>query len=181
MYELFILGELMDQPLHGYLLREIINLSIGPLRQMSWGALYPLLRRLEAAGLIVQVPDSSESGERPRKIYQITSGGRERFFFLMLRPEEYSPDYPDVFDTKLLNFDHLTPAQRQEAVQQYKGYVQFLQEQLRKSKRFVTVEPHIAAKERAWILHCLDHRLHIVAADLQWVEQLEAQLEEPAE
>ena len=76
MYELFILGELMDQPMHGYLLREIINLAIGPLRQMSWGALYPLLRRLEADALIEQSPEPSGSGDRPRKIYRITSAGR---------------------------------------------------------------------------------------------------------
>src|SRR5262249_7813115 len=92
--------------------------------------------------------------------------------FLMLRSEEYSSDYPDLFDTKLVNFDQLAPSQRREVAQQYKGYVQFLLEQLLKSKRFVAMEPHIAEKERIWILRCLEHRIHLVSADLQWVEAL---------
>src|SRR5262245_41866294 len=112
--------------MHGYLLREIINLAIGPMRQMSWGALYPLLRRLEEDGLIEQVADPEASGERQRKIYGVTPYGRERFVFLLSRPQEYTHDYPDFFNIQLSNFDHLVPEQRLEAMRNYRGYAQFL-------------------------------------------------------
>src|SRR5579871_5535110 len=45
-YELFVLGELVNGPMHGYLLREILNRVLGPYRTMSWGVLYPLIHAL---------------------------------------------------------------------------------------------------------------------------------------
>ena len=54
MYELFVLGELVHKPMHGYLLQRVVQEAIGPVRQMSWGALYPLLKRLERDGLITR-------------------------------------------------------------------------------------------------------------------------------
>src|SRR5437588_13030235 len=85
MYELFVLGELMDGPHYGYLLRDILGRLLGPFRHISWGVLYPLIRRLEREGLIV--PDEktddrrSESiqGNQQRKQYRITETGQRRF------------------------------------------------------------------------------------------------------
>ena len=171
MYELFILGELMDHPLHGYLLREIIGLAIGPVRKMSWGALYPLIRRLEDDGLIEITGDAPDSGERQRKIYRITVRGEERFFHLMLKPDEYDADYPDRFNIKLVNFDRLTSAQRREQFERYRGYVQFLTDQWENSRRFVVTERHITPDERVWILKNLERRLHLAAADTEWINQ----------
>jgi DNA-binding PadR family transcriptional regulator len=71
LYELFILGCLMSQPFHGYLLRRLLSVAIGPARQISWGVLYPLMRRLEDDGLIASVAsgDAAEDGERQQRVY----------------------------------------------------------------------------------------------------------------
>ena len=55
------MGELY-QPLHGYELRKRLSETLGPLRRLSFGSLYPALHRLEAAGLIRQVPEPLPSG-----------------------------------------------------------------------------------------------------------------------
>lgn len=170
MYELFVLGELLDQPLHGYLLRDIVNLAIGPVRQMSWGGLYPLIRRLEHDGLIEQVADENASGKRPRKIYAITETGKERFFFLMLRPEAYTADYPDLFSIKLTNFDQISADQQLSILQHYRGYLRFVIEQLGSSERHVANELHIPEAERALILRALGRRTYLHEADLAWIE-----------
>ncbi len=170
MYELFVLGELLDQPLHGYLLREIVNLAIGPVRQMSWGGLYPLIRRLETEGLIEQAKDAAPSGARERKVYRITPAGQERFMFLMLKPEEYSLDYPDLFNIKLTNFDHLSIAQRLEVLRHYQGYVRFNLAHLENGANHVTKQPRIGEGEREHILRALEHRAAVSNADLAWVE-----------
>ena len=47
MYELIILSLLMRFPLHGYLIAQIANDTIGPWAKISNGTLYPLLTRLE--------------------------------------------------------------------------------------------------------------------------------------
>jgi DNA-binding PadR family transcriptional regulator len=111
MYELFVLGELMDGPQHGYFLREILSRMLGPFRQISWGVLYPLIRQLEREGLIVQDEESSAasgagtSNSKQRKSYRITERGRKRFYALMQEQGEYTADYSEYFIIKLNNFD----------------------------------------------------------------------------
>src|SRR5438270_11728209 len=78
MYELFVLGELMDGPHYGYLLRDNLGRLLGPFRHISWGVLYPLIRQLESGGLIVPdeksgaVQSESTQVNKQRKQYRIT-------------------------------------------------------------------------------------------------------------
>lgn len=81
MLELAILGEL-DQPLHGYELRQRLSVALGPVRRLSFGSLYPALHRLSAAGLIneIETAKTASIAERtPRRqvIYELTDEGRE--------------------------------------------------------------------------------------------------------
>src|SRR5581483_324061 len=105
-YELFVLSELMMGPHHGYRLPIIMQRILGPFHRLSWGTLYPLIRRLEQQGLIRSeseqrsVEHVSERGQ-PRKVYYLTEAGRTRFFSLMLDPGDYTSDYPDLFTMKL--------------------------------------------------------------------------------
>jgi hypothetical protein len=50
--ELAILGPLKEQPLHGYELKKRLGDTLGSLSGVSYGSLYPALRRLERAGAI---------------------------------------------------------------------------------------------------------------------------------
>lgn len=83
MLELAILGEL-EEPAHGYELRKRLARSLGPLRRLSFGSLYPALHRLADRGLIAVVgapsPDtkSRKSGAEKRQVvYQTTAVGRD--------------------------------------------------------------------------------------------------------
>src|ERR1700730_19117569 len=95
MYELIILSLLMHQPLHGYLIAKITNDMIGPWAKISNGTLYPLLTRLEKAGLIATSPEGSEQqrGDRQLRTFMVTEVGRKRFHQLMIdtstNPGEY--------------------------------------------------------------------------------------------
>ena len=169
MYELFVLGELMDQPLHGYLLQSIVGKAIGPTRQMSWGALYPLIRRLEGDGYITPYEEDDDgTGGRQRKAYRITEAGRSRFCALMLEPGEYNADYPDLFNIKLVNFDQITPTQRRAILEHYRAYLRFTSDYMRTARQDVVDNPRIPAPERPYIVRTIDHRLHVARADLEW-------------
>ena len=61
MLELAILGLLKEQPLHGYELKKRLGDTLGFLWGVSYGSLYPALRRLERAGAIEIVAPGSES------------------------------------------------------------------------------------------------------------------------
>ena len=54
MLELAILGLLQESPMHGYELRKELATKLGTIRAaISYGTLYPTLKRLQTAGWIV--------------------------------------------------------------------------------------------------------------------------------
>ena len=88
MLELAILGLLHEAPVHGYELRKQLGLRLGGFRLFSYGSLYPALRRLTRAGLIVEDPEQPAAepaawSRRSRRVYQITAEGKERLAELL--------------------------------------------------------------------------------------------------
>ncbi len=78
--ELAVLGLLHESPLHGYELRKRLNLLLGWGRLLSYGSLYPALKRLLRAGWITEVEATSPGVSRRLRItYQITPAGRQYF------------------------------------------------------------------------------------------------------
>jgi DNA-binding PadR family transcriptional regulator len=81
-----ILGLLHEAPMHGYELRKRLHELLGAFRAFSYGTLYPTLRRLQRANLIVEEApedDPGTWGRRARKVYKITAEGKERFAELL--------------------------------------------------------------------------------------------------
>ena len=63
--------------MHGYVLRKhLVGVLGGGL--ISYGSLYPALKRLVLQGLIVEHADSPETG-RSKVSYELTAEGKERF------------------------------------------------------------------------------------------------------
>ena len=89
-----ILGVLNDGELHGYELRKRLTTVLGPFRALSFGSLYPALKRMSASGLIEEasVTPATEStapaltGRRARVVYAITAEGKEVFMEWANRP-----------------------------------------------------------------------------------------------
>jgi DNA-binding PadR family transcriptional regulator len=78
--EVAVLGLLHESPLHGYELRKRLNLLLGWGRLLSYGSLYPALKRLLRAGWITEVAAESPGvSRRQRIVYQITPAGRQYF------------------------------------------------------------------------------------------------------
>ncbi|MGH3097887.1 MAG: PadR family transcriptional regulator [Streptosporangiales bacterium] len=79
--ELAVLGLLADAPLHGYELRKRLAALLGPFRAISYGSLYPCLKRLAARGWIAAddpTPGNALAGRRARIAYGLTAEGKER-------------------------------------------------------------------------------------------------------
>jgi DNA-binding PadR family transcriptional regulator len=95
--ELAVLGLLQEAPMHGYELRKELATKLGTIRAaISYGTLYPTLKRLHAAGWISEtVPDDAAvpplTSRRGRIVYKITAEGKERFADLLAQagPETY--------------------------------------------------------------------------------------------
>ena len=75
-----MLGLLQETPLHGYELRKRLNLLLGWTRLLSYGSLYPALKRMLRTGWITEVTTASAGvSRRQRIVYQITPAGAEFF------------------------------------------------------------------------------------------------------
>jgi len=86
--------------MHGYVLRKRLHETLGMFRTFSYGSLYPTLRRLQRAGLIVEDAEAPAGepapkglsrtqnkntwGRRARRVYKLTAEGKERFAELLV-------------------------------------------------------------------------------------------------
>lgn len=188
-YELFVLGELLDGPRHGYQLREILGRLLGPFRQVSWGIVYPLARQLEREGLIVSEEGSQREYEKaaasgkPRKLYAITESGKQRFYALMEEQGDYHAEYRELFLVKLNNFDYLSAQQQLDILWQYRGFLQAEDFYLSGGQQSVLTNPHLSDEHRAHILRIISFRKSSIRGEMPWIEEqiqrLEAETEEP--
>src|SRR4051794_41878037 len=119
MLEIAVLGLLKEQPLHGYELKKRLSETLGFLWGVSYGSLYPALRRLEREGAIEVVAQPVEPAEpisptgslkgdlaaarragvrpakpsrRTRKAYRITQAGNVRFEELLLADDAHAAE-----------------------------------------------------------------------------------------
>jgi len=99
--ELAVLGLLHESPLHGYELRKRLNLLLGWGRLLSYGSLYPALKKMLKAGWIaehVSAPEPGATSRRQRIVYELTPAGVEQFKRLMadVGPSAWEDDNFDV-------------------------------------------------------------------------------------
>ncbi len=82
--ELAVLGLLHEGPLHGYELRKRLNLMMGWGRVLSYGSLYPTLKKLLRASLLQEAPSvPALVTRRPRIVYEVTEAGHKEFARLL--------------------------------------------------------------------------------------------------
>jgi len=99
--ELAVLGLLHETPMHGYELRKQVNGVLGWSRLLSYGSLYPALKKMLKAGWIaehVSAPEPGATSRRQRIVYELTPAGVEQFKRLMadVGPSAWEDDNFDV-------------------------------------------------------------------------------------
>ena len=99
--ELAVLGLLHESPMHGYQLRKQLNAVLGWGRVLSYGSLYPALKKMLRSGWItehVSAPEPGAVSRRQRIVYELTEAGENRFGRLMADagPTAWEDDNFDV-------------------------------------------------------------------------------------
>jgi len=123
MLELAILGLLKERSMHGYQLSKRLTDSLGGFWRVSYGSLYPTLKRLERQGAVEQVFDSQEVGRR-KNVYRITESG-ERVFRELL--EEAGPDATgedNRFRVRMAFFKYLSPETRIRLLERRRAFLE---------------------------------------------------------
>ena len=176
MLEFAILGLLHQSPMHGYELRKQLAQVLGGLRSISYGSLYPALRRMHAAGLVstdepgrhALLPADAPplTGRRGKVVYTITAEGKERFHELVSQtgPEAY--DDEDLFGVRLAFFRHTAADVRLRILEGRKRTVERQQEGLRTSLA--------RTRERLdrYTLELQRHGLESVDREVRWLSEL---------
>jgi DNA-binding PadR family transcriptional regulator len=190
MLELAVLGLLSEQPRHGYELKKRLSETLGSLWGISFGSLYPALRRLERAGAIEEIDDDAagavaapivatgslkgelasarlrrraRSTRRTRKAYRITDTGRALFRKLLT---DATGDDERAFALKLSFCRYLEPAERL-------AFLERRRMQLR--ERLLAEHKPSARVIDRYTRSLLEHRATSTQHDLDWIDELIAQ------
>ena len=98
--------------MHGYQLKKSLSETLGPFWQVSYGALYPALKRLKAQGAVEEAFPRAEVGRR-RNVYRLTERGEKLFADLLESTGEREPAGDDNgFRVRLAFFRYLKPETR---------------------------------------------------------------------
>jgi DNA-binding PadR family transcriptional regulator len=177
MLELAILGILHESPMHGYELRKQLATKVGAFRAaISYGSLYPTLRRLQSEGWIAEgelAPDIATAAaeippmtsRRGRIVYKITAEGKERFQELLAQtgPETY--DDP-AFGVHFAFFARTDQQTRIRILEGRRRRVEERREGLR------DVLARAAERLDAYTLELQRHGLDSCEREVRWLEEL---------
>ncbi|WP_125765905.1 PadR family transcriptional regulator [Levilactobacillus mulengensis] len=175
MYELFVLGQLMDQEMAGYQLRQALKSVVGQEQTVSYGVLYPLLERLSQAGDITLT--TVETSQRPKKVATLTSQGRRHFRALILTPVTVNKQSQLVFQIKC-NFLHLLSVTDQRTVlQDFQGFTQFQLDNLQGVRDYLTTQPRMVPTDVADALQVNQLQQLRAQAQADWITARLARLD----
>jgi DNA-binding PadR family transcriptional regulator len=183
--ELAVLGLLKEGAMHGYELSKRLRFTLGPLYTVSYGSLYPCLKRLGVAGMVRERTAEDEpvatkprrarkataadaratrgTTKRARKVYEITPAG-ETFFFQQL--EQGAVYDTDRFETRFAFFRYLPKEMRIRLLEHRKAY---LEEKLAEFDETLR-----ATRERmdAYSRSLIDHSVETTQTDIRWLQGL---------
>lgn len=113
--DLILLGLLMERPLHGYEIKQLIEQRMADLAKVSPGTIYYTLKKLQKRHLIEST--SERSGNRPeRRVYSLTDTGRKTFRELLKRSLNLDDHPYSLFDLGLYFFEHLDDVDLEQAI-----------------------------------------------------------------
>jgi len=129
---------ILDGQLTGYDIKKDIEAGVGNFYKVSFGNLYPALKRLTDKGLVTL--DEQTHGNRVKKYYMATEEGKKDFMEWLSTPFDYSLG-GEALMTKIFFFGYLPEKARKQQLHEYEIYYH---QSLRKLR---TLEKTILDKE----------------------------------
>jgi DNA-binding PadR family transcriptional regulator len=164
MLELAILGLLKERSMHGYQLSKRLEDTLGGFWRVSYGSLYPTLKRLEKQGALEPV-FSREEVRRRKNVYRITEKG-ERLFDELLQEAGQETWEDNRFRVRLAFFKYLKPETRIRLLERRRAFLE---------ERLSTITTSLKnARERIdnYTLSLMRHGQDATASDIAWLDDL---------
>jgi DNA-binding PadR family transcriptional regulator len=165
-----LLGFLMHQSMTGYELKKLFSISFSFFSGLSYGSIYPALKKMEQEGLItmqLQVQDGAPN----RKVYTITDEGKKAFLHALKAPFTHERG-KHPFLTRLFFFAYLTPEERIATATTFLESIQDMQRKLE------TARPEIEARADRFQYICFESGLRLIQDLIQNVTDVVTTLEE---
>lgn len=163
MLELATLGLLQREPLHGYRLKQQLELFMSSSISVNYGAIYPLLKRLEERGEITTLATDQVEAGPSRKTYSITVKGRQRWHQKMMEhPHESWVNSRSRFFIKFFFFGELEPTERIRLIEHRLSACQ---------QRLESVELEQWPLTDAYQENVLQHCFGVLRAEIQWLRE----------
>jgi DNA-binding PadR family transcriptional regulator len=165
MLELAILGLLKERSMHGYQLSKRLTDALGGFWRVSYGSLYPTLKRLEREGAVEQVFDEVTVGRR-KNVYRITATGETLFLELLEEAGHDSSTEENRFRVRLAFFKYLAPDARIRLLERRRAHLE---------DRLSTIKASLATtRERfdTYTLSLMQHGRETTEQDIAWLNGL---------
>ena len=164
MLELAILGLLKERAMHGYQLKKRLADTLGGFWRVSYGSLYPALKRLLKEGAVEMVFPREDVGRR-KNVYRITEKG-EALFAELLGQTGHQANEDTGFPVRLAFFQYLKPETRIHLLERRRA---FLEERFADMKRSLQ-----SYRERldGYVLSLMNHELSATENDIKWLDDL---------
>lgn len=158
MIDLAVLGLLRKRPRHGYELKARLG-ALG-FSRVSFGTLYPALRRLEKRGFI----EALRQSER-RKAYRLTAAGRDELARIL---DSSDDDEDRRFNMRLAFFQYLEPAARLRSLKRRRNH---LVSRLKTAHSALQQEVAEGSTDH-YTAALLQHNIESTESDIAWLDQL---------
>ncbi len=166
MIEMAILGLLKDRAMHGYEIKKELTAQLGQFWQVSYGSLYPSVRRLEKNGMVERYYPKEEVARR-KNIYRITPQGEELFTSRLCERTAVVDDAR--FGVRFAFFRYMNANDRVDLLERRRAYltemVADLKEKLKSYKE----------KIDDYTYRLMEHRVDTTRADIEWIDRLIAE------
>jgi len=164
--ELAILGALKEKPMHGYELKKRLSYLLGHLWKISFGSLYPALKRLEAQNAVERAYTVKEK-TRNRYVYRITPQGEEIFRQLLVDTRKNSEiTDSDKFSLRLAFFRYMEPESRLWLLERRRSYL------VDRLKEMGTTGKARFKESDSYRLGLYRHRQELLRSDIAWLDDL---------
>lgn len=162
--ELAILGLLKERQMHGYELRKQLGQRLGFFWSVSFGSIYPTLKKLERRGFVEKFP--ADQASRRKQTYRITDAG-EREFIELISEGASSAWEEEKFPVRLAFFRYLKPETRIRLLERRKAT---LEDKLAEGRR--RIRDAGLGRTDVYTLKLMRHGMDIAEHDLRWLDEL---------
>ncbi len=163
MLELAVLGLLKERSMHGYQLKKSLSETLGPFWQVSYGALYPALKRLRAQGAVEEVFPKTKVGRR-RNVYRLTEKGERLFAELLGSVGERDLVGDDLgFRVRLAFFRYLKPETRIGVMEHRRAALY---------DRLAELKQRLRARSDDYTRSLMRHGLDATERDISWLDDM---------